>query len=307
MSGALTFRFISQTQIDVHRITRQLADVQGQIASGAVARDLQGFGSASSRLLNAQGLKASADAKQSVINQLQARFGLQETALGRVADGAQLLAQSIREAIAANDGRGIALELDLSFTSIVLALNESWNGQPLFAGERQGAGPIKISTLGELLAAVTPDDIFDEALRHQEIDFGVGAPIVLSAKASELSQGLFDAMRDLKLLLDAAGGSIGQPISGPQSTALQQIAARLTDEAARFTNEQGRAGQLQKRFSNEAVRLEEYSNLLVKEIGSQADADMAEVSIRLSSLMAQYEAAAMTFSQLSKLSLLDYL
>lgn len=307
MSGALTFRFTTQAQLDVRRITSQLADLQRQVASGATANDLLGFGGASSRLLNAQSLKATSDARGSVINQLQARFGVQAAALGQVASASQMLSQSIREAISANDGRGIAVELELSFSSIVSALNETWNGQPLFAGERQGNGPVKVASLDALVAATGPEDIFDEAARNQTIDIGGSTPIVLSAKASEMSQGVFDALADLKQLLTAAGGTIGQPISGSDTAALTALAERLDLEATKFTNEEGRAGQLQLRFEGERVRLQQRSNLLLKEIGDQADADIAEVSVKLSSLLVQYEAAAKTFSELSKLSLLNYL
>lgn len=307
MSGALTFRFTSQTMLDVRRITNELTDLQRQIGSGAIAQDLQGFGGGSSRLLSARSLKTASDARQSIIDQLQARFGVQTAALGRVSGAARTLAQSILEAISANDGRGIGTELEFAFGSVVSALNETWNGQPLFAGERQGAGPVKISTLAELLAAAGPDDIFDEALRHQEVDLGGGAPMTVAAKASELSQGLFDTLRDLKLLLDASGGTIGQPISAAQRDALLVIATGLDQEAARFVNEQGRSGQLQKQLESESVRLRARSDLLVKEIGALADADLGEVSMRLNTLMVQYEAAAKTFAELSKLSLLDYL
>lgn len=307
MSGALTFRFTSQTQLDVRRITNQLADLQRQVASGAVASDLLGFGGGSSRLLSAQSMKATSDARGSVISQLQARFGVQAAALGQVSNSAQMLAQSIREAISANDGRGIVTELDLSFSSAVSALNESWNGQPLFAGERQGNGPIKVTTLDALVNATGPEAIFDEAARHQTVDVGIGAPIVVSAKASEMSQGLFDTFADLKRLLNASGGTLGQPISADDTTELTALAERLDAEAAKFTNEEGRAGQVQSRLETEQVRLSERSNLLKKEIGDQADADVGEVSIKLSALMVQYEATAKTFSELSKLTLLDYL
>lgn len=307
MSGPMTLRFTTQAQVDIRRMSRELTELQAKIASGREAKDLQGFGGASSRLLNAQSLRANADVRASVINQLQARFGVQGAALGQVADAARLLAQSIREAISANDGRGVAIELDLSFASAISALNETWNGQPLFAGERQGQAPIKVSTIDELQAATTWDDIFDEAERHQVIDLGAGDPIVLSAKASELSQGLFATLDDLATLIDAAGGQIGQPISGAQRDALLAIVARLDSEAEKFTNEEGRAGQLQKRFDGELVRLQERSNLFVKEIGEQADADLAMVSIRLNTLLVQYEAAAKTFADLSQLSLLKYL
>lgn len=307
MSGPLTLRFTTQAQLDIRRITRELSDLQSKVASGREAKDLQGFGGASSRLLNAQSLRAAADSRASVINQLQARFGVQGAALGQVAEASALLAQSIREAISANDGRGIGIELELSFASIVSALNESWNGQPLFAGERQGQGPVKIATLAQLQAATGPDDIFDEAARHQVLDLGAGEPIVLSAKASELSQGVFDTLRDLKNLIDAAGGELGQPISGPDRLALQELAHRLDAEAAKFTTEEGRAGQLQKRFDAERIRLQERSNLLLKEIGEQADADIAMISVQLSALLVQYQAAAKTFADLSQLSLLKYL
>lgn len=304
---ALTLQSSTQAQTDMRRITRELSQLQAQIASGAAHDDLKGFGGASSRLLNAQSLKSNADSRASVLNQLQARFGVQGAALGQVAHASELLAQSIREAISANDGRGIATELELSFASIVSALNETWNGQPLFAGERQGSGPVRIATLQQLQDATGPQDIFNEAGRHQILDLGAGDPIVLSRKASELSDGLFNTLLQLKTMLDASGGTLGQPITDTQRTQLLGIVDQLSAESAKFINEEGRAGQLSARFSTEQVRLQERSNLLLKEIGSQADANLAEVSIRLNALMVQYEASAKTFADLSKLSLLNYL
>jgi flagellin-like hook-associated protein FlgL len=307
MSTPLTLRFFTQAQQDVRRITSELGELQRQVASGAAAKDLQGFGGASSRLLNAQSMMAASNARVSVINQLQARFGVQAAALGQVANASDLLAQSIRDAISSNDGRGIGIELDLSFTAIVSALNESWNGRPLFAGERQGGGPVKINTLAQLQAAAGPSDIFDEAARHEVLDMGTGSPVVLAAKASELSQGLFDTLSNLKDMLDAAGGALGQPLSDGDVAMLQEFVSQLDDHAVHFTTEEGRSGQLQKRFSAERARLQDRSSLLLKEIGNQADADIAEVSIKLNTLLVQYEAAAKTFSELSQLTLLKYL
>ncbi|MBL8531618.1 MAG: hypothetical protein JNK94_07780 [Hyphomonadaceae bacterium] len=307
MNSALTLRFSTQAQLDIRRITRELSDLQRQVASGVKANDLRGFGGAASRLLNAQSLRSDADSRVSVIDQLQARFGVQGAALGQVAQSSSLLSQSIREAISSNDGRGIAVELSMTFSSIVSALNETWNGQPMFAGERQNGGPVKIASLDALAAAPIPSGVFDEAERHQIIELGAGEPVILSNKASELSSGLFQTLKDMKLFLDAAGGTIGQPITGPQRDALQAFADQLDAEANKFTNEEGRAGQLQARFTSERVRLQERSNLLLKEIGEQADADVASISVQLNSLLVQYQAAAKTFSDLSKLSLLNYL
>lgn len=307
MTGALSLRFSTQAQFDVRRITNQLSDLQAQIASGARARDLQGFGGASSRLLNAQGMVAASDARGSVLGQLQARFGVQGAALGQVSESTRMLQQSILDAISANDGRGISTELDLSFSSIVSALNETWNGQPLFSGERQGVKTIKFNTLDQLQALTQPEDMFDESSRPQTIELSAGEPAAISAKASDLSQGLFNTLRALANLVDANGGTIGQPISNSDRDILQNLAAQLGSEAEKFTTEEGRSGQLATRFEQERIRLTERSNLLAKEIGEEADADVGAITIQLNSLLVQYEAAAKTFSDLSNLSLLNYL
>ena len=114
-------------------------------------------------------------------------------------------------------------------------------------------------------------------------------------------------VRTLKNLVDSHGGTIGQPISAEDRATLQNLAGQLEAEAGKFTTEEGRAGQLANRFEQERIRMEERSNLLVKEIGDQADADIGEITIRLNSLLVQYEAAAKTFSDLSNMSLLNYL
>jgi hypothetical protein len=140
-STPLNARFFSRAQGVIRRITGELGNLQAQIASTVKADTLQGFGSASSRILSASSMRANTDARASVLSQLEARFGVQAAALGQVSNASQDLALSIREAISANDGRGVSTELDLAFNSIVSALNETWNGQPMFAGERQSGAP----------------------------------------------------------------------------------------------------------------------------------------------------------------------
>ncbi len=172
------------------------------------------------------------------------------------------LSQAIRDALSSNDGRAIHVELNLAFSSIVAALNGSWNGQPLFAGERIGAGPIKITSLDALQAATQPEDLFSEAERHQTLDLGVGQPIQLANKASEISQPLFDQLRTLADMVDLAGGELPAPMSGEQRDALQVIAGLLEAEVDTFNNAEGRAGQLESRFAAERSRMTTRSNLL---------------------------------------------
>lgn len=307
MTGSVSSNFSSQALLDIRRITGQLSDLQRQVASGAKANDLLGFGSAAGRLLSAQSLKATADSHISVITQMQARFGIQSAALGQVANATGSLSQSIREAISANDGRGISTDLSMSFSSIVSALNETWNGQPLFAGDRLNGQPVKVTTLDALATSNVATDVFDEAARHQIIDLGSGTPITLADKASEMATPLFDTLKSLNALVQSSGGAIGNPITETQRNQLLAFADQLDAARTTFNTAEGKSGQLQSRFDDQATRLTDRSNLLTKEIGEQADADPAQLSVQINALLTQYQAAAKTFADLSKLSLLQYL
>ncbi|MBI3439595.1 MAG: hypothetical protein HY054_13280 [Proteobacteria bacterium] len=296
-----------QIQIDLARMSQQLADIQNQLGSGARAADLKGFGSASGALLSTQSLKAATNAKSSLIDQLQARFDVQGASLQQVADAARAMALSIRTAISANDGRGIATDLELNFNSAVTALNQTWNGQPLFAGERQTGAPVQIQTLQQLVSASGPSEIYNEAARPQTVDLGVGTPVVLASRASDMSQGLFDVMKNLQVMLNSSAGGIGQPISQDTQDTLNAMAATLDTQASAFDTESGRSGQIQSRLKTLSTQLQAQSDLLTKEIGDQRDADPAALSVQLNLLMTQYQASAKVFGDLSKLTLLNYL
>lgn len=307
MTSAITLRFTTQMQFDISRMTAEMSDLQRQVSSGAVASDLLGFGASASRLVDTRGLRALSDGRAAAANQMVARFSVQSAALSRAAQASRDLSLSLRNAVSDDDGQTVDLELNLAFGSIVSALNETWNGQPLFAGERVGAGPVKVGDLQALVAATGPDDIFDEAERHQVMDLGLGTPLALADKASEIGGELMNAMRDLQMLLDLNGGRLGADLTQAQRDSLQALSTRLEASAQTLTAAEARAGQLEQRLTSERARMEARSNLLAKEIGEIADADIPRISIQLSTLQAQYQATAKVFSDLSKLTLLDYL
>ncbi|MGE0829400.1 MAG: hypothetical protein AB7O04_08625 [Hyphomonadaceae bacterium] len=307
MTSALTLRFTTQMQLDIQRITLELSDLQRQVSSGDKSNDVMGYASGASLLINAQGLLSQTQARASSANQLTARFNVQSSALSAIADSGANLALAIRDAIAADDGRSLDVDLNLSFASTLQALNETWNGQPLFAGERIGNGPIRISSLEQLAATTSPAELFDEAERHQTVDLGSGSPIVIADKASDISTKLLNAMQSMKLMLDANGGRLGEDIPATQRTQLEDIAAALDEAVREVTAAEGRSGQLQSRIFTEQARLDARSNLLMNEIGSQVDTDPGLVAIQLATLQAQYQATAKVFSDLAGLSLLDYL
>lgn len=307
MQGASSLRFSTQAQADIRRITSELTDLQAQMASGRKASDLVGLGAATTPVLSAMSLKASLDNRLNLVDQLNARLDVQAISLRKATESAQQLAQEIRTAISAGDGRGIGTSMRMAFNGVVQAMNETWSGQPMFAGERQDVSPVTVSTVEQLEAAPSVASVFNESARDQVMDLGDGLPVQVSAKASTLSTGFLSAVRDLQALISGHGGQIGQPIDSATETQLLSIVSRLDASAKTFVNEEARVGQLQTRFDSDKTKLIQQTDLMAEEVSKHSSADLAEVSIKLNTLMTQYQAAAKTFADLSKLTLLDYL
>lgn len=303
----LTLRFNTQAQMDISRITRELTDLQRQVATGYKSNEIAGYGVGASRLLNARGLVEIAESRANSALQLEGRFGVQASALGQAAGSAFNLAQAIRDAISGDDVNALGTELTVAFSSAVSAFNETWNGQPLFAGERLTGSPVKLTSMADLMAAAGPQDIYNEAEREQIIDLGPGARLAMAEKASALSGDLFNAFKALQAMMNTWGGTLPETLSAGERQDLQQIAQNLDGARDLLTGAEGRAGQLEKRITQERVRLTDRSTLLQKEVGDQAGADIGELTIQINTLLVQYEATAKTFADISDLSLVDYL
>src|SRR5262249_10378745 len=154
------------------------------------------------------------------------------------------------------------------------------NGQPLFAGERVGNLPVKVQSPQDLVNAAGPQDIYDEAERTQVIEVN-GVQMKLADKASELSQPLMDTFKTLQIMLNNSGGQLPAPMSEDQRNQLMGLAQQLDDESQTFVVAEGRAGQLQTRFSDEQTRLQQRSDLLTKAIGDQTEPDVGQLSIQI--------------------------
>ncbi|MBI1251722.1 MAG: hypothetical protein GC189_09650 [Alphaproteobacteria bacterium] len=307
MPSAVAYRSIVQAQLDFSRMSNALGSIQRQVSSGNAAQDLAGFGDGAGRLVSAVSARSLNAARLEAIKQVEARFGIQESALNQAANASQDLALALRNAVAANDGRSLETSLSIAFTQITSALNQSYNNQPLFAGERFGPGPIKPQNLDQLKYAQGPGDIFDVSERPQTFDLGFGQPIKLADRASDIAGGAYNALQGLKIAIDAAGGALPNQLTADQRALLEDFARQLEAAASEFSSAEGRTGQLHQALEREGVRLEARNIVFEGAISEQADADIAALSIQLSSLTTQYEASAKVFAQLSRLTLLNYL
>lgn len=296
----------AQAIADLKRSQAQLADLQRQVGSERKANDLKGYGVEAGRILSAQDMITKTDARQQAAVSLGGRLNATDVALGGAADATEALRLAVLDAIGQDNGQSLATNLQAAFDAAKQAFNTTFEGEAIFGGERIGGAPINVSSLAALAAAPSTASIFDEAARPKTVDLGDGG-FAVSPKASDVSTGLFDTLRQLKQLIDTAGGALPSPLTGAQKTALQGFATALGDARQTILLAQGQNGALQKTIDAKANALSAQSDALTKVAGDAANADLAEVATRITSTQVQYQAIAQTFASLSKLSLLDYL
>jgi flagellar hook-associated protein 3 FlgL len=306
IASVSTNLFNTQASGDLRKVQAELADLQRQIGSGNKADDLKGYGVESTRILSAQTLISRTDARKQAADTLSGRLDAVDTALSASSDAVEALRQAVLTALGQDDGRYLTNSLQTAFDQTRTALNTNFEGEALFGGERIGGDPINVTTLAALAAAPSTSAIFDEATRTKTVDLGDG-PFSIGEKASDFSTGAFDAMRQLKLLIDGAGGSLPQPLTAGQRASLQTIADSLNTSRQTILVSQGRNGDLQNTVEAKSTALGAQSDALTKLKGGAEDADLGEVATKISAFQVQYQAVAQTFAMLSHMSLLDYL
>lgn len=300
-----TFLTAMLARTDLARINTTLYDLQRQTASGNLAADLKGYGAESGRIITARAAMAQAQARVDAANRLAARLDIQDTALGRVADAAATLKQSMMDALASDNGTYIAEQVKLAFNQITDAMNTTYEGVPLFAGDRRGDAAIQIDDIGELAGALTQSTLFAESVRTSSVDFGAGSPIEVAEKASTISRSLYSVLREVNSFLNAS--AVGAPMTADQRATLTGLVSNLDGAHKTVVDAQGRNGDRQAQLERTATRLSNHADLLNKHLGEVAESDLAEVAMRLSAAQTQYQAAASVFAQIKDLSLVNFL
>jgi hypothetical protein len=300
-------RFAQQAQADISRLSAELAELQRQISSGKSVDDLRTLGDGSTRLIATAGLISMDENRVRLGKEIEARIRLQASAMQRASSSAIQFVRTIREAALNKDGGNLSTGLEFAFANLRQAMNESFNGAPLFGGERVGDPPIKINSLPALAMVTTQTEVFDEAARKPRVDLGGDLALDVADRASEISWDSFRALRDLKRYFDAEPTVLRPRINDEQAKDLLILAEALENAVGKIQEAESRNGFKLERVEAARTQLQSRVLTLRQELSSQSETDLAAVSTRLAMLQTQYQATGQTFASLSRLTLLDFL
>jgi len=300
-----SFLLASLARTDVSRINSQLYDLQRQTGSGFLADDLKGYGDNAGRIITARGVIDQTEARKAAAQRLQTRLDVQDAALGKAAATADQLKQDVMSALSSDNGSFLQERLRTAFGQMLGAMNQTYEGVALFSGERRGDSAIRISAIEDLPGATTDAQLYNESTSEQTVDIGMGAPFRVAEKASDIAGPMFDAMRNLYGLLQ--GGGFGNPLSDAERAQLTDVTEDLEGARVSIVEAQGRNGDANARLDREVVRLTAMSDMVENHMSQMAEADYAEVSMRLAATQSQYQAVAKVFSDIRNLTLVNFL
>jgi flagellar hook-associated protein 3 FlgL len=285
----------------IARATGKLNDVITKLSSGKKAPDLAGLGSDAVRSLSTRNMLARQEAQGKAASQLGTTLSLYATNIGAIDESVTSLRTALLTAAGTGDGTGVQGAIAGAFQQVRNALNASDGEVALFAGSQTQGTPFKPVTLADTVGATTATAFADDGVRASA-RVGDAIDVTYGVSARELGGDLLQAFRTL-----AEAGDIGSTPTAAQQAAMQSAAEQIQKALSGVRSIDGENGRKQALLESLGTRAAERSTLLKGVIADAEDADYAQLSTELDQQQQVLKASYSVFSQVSKLSLTDYI
>jgi flagellar hook-associated protein 3 FlgL len=285
----------------IQRSQEKLAITQAQLSTGKKATTYADLGTETVRNLSAHSMLARQEAQATVSKRVGTTLELYQGSLEAIDTAASDLRLDMLSAIGTGRADGLQQAIQSAFDQYRSALNLSEGGSPLFGGAQTNGDPFKPQTLADVAsmpsdAAFLDDDVRSSARIADLLDLSYGI------SASAAGKGIYEALRTL-----AQAGPFPETPTEAQieslRTAMEQLDKGLS--ASRSVNAEN--GRKQAQVETLTKRNDERALLLSGVIESNEDADLGQVAIDLAQQKTVLQASYSVFSQLSELSLVNFL
>lgn len=284
----------------IQKSQAQLATTQVRLATGKKAPDLASLGTQTVRNLSARSLVARQEAHADVATRLGTTLSLYDANITGLDTLGSELRQNILTAIGTNASPGLQDAIQTAFDQFRSALNANEAGIPLFGGS-QTADPFTPATLADTVGLDAADAFTNDGVRASA-RVGDNLDVRYGVTASELGGDMLAAFRTL-----AEAGPFGDTPTAAQLDALKAAKGQFDTALSGVRAVNAGNGRRQAQIETLATRAEERTTLLKDIISRNEDADLGQIAIDLAQQKTVLEASYSVFSQLSSLSLINYL
>ncbi len=307
MTRVSTFGNYQSALLDLMAAQISQQDAQERVSTRKNATDLTGFGRGAETLTAMKGAQNRLQGFLDTGDAVAARLQAQDLALTQMVDAITGAREAIAGALAADSNTVLMLDLQGHFQSIQNGLNTRHQGGYLFAGANTNTPPVNVGSLAELAAAPDVASVFTNDQLKPASRIAEATSVETGFLADALGADVFQILRDIQAYHSGPNGPLSGKPNDTQKAFLTAQLSRLDAVRIEVTDAASRNGSLQNRIDSVTAAHVEQMNALDALVSKRTDADMARAVTDLQLSQIAVQASAQVVSQLSQVSLLNYL
>lgn len=306
---------------DVLRNEERVFQSQRRVSSGYKSHDYKGLAIDITSLASAKNLKATAESFLHDNNEVSRRMELYNLNLGALRDAAVGMRNDVLAAINGNTGVALRQKFNDYFDTSVSLLETRDNSRYIFSGSRTDVSPfVSTVTTPAGLAAVTadvtttPTNVFQNNSIKQQARLDNVLTLTYGVLASDAADQLMEGFRRFFRFDDGTenfgfttGGPISAPMTEDQRDFLMGELDRLNSIISDIDAVQATNGVHQRTLEDAQARLRDDVVFMTTFAANIEDADMGVAISRLQQDGLALDASFRMLSQLSRVSLLDFI
>jgi len=289
--------------MDLMKAQRSVFESQQQLTTGKLHPDLKGAGHRAESISAAYGARDRAESYKFSAERVGSRMEVTALALENLTEAAT----DLRVAMTTIDGTYIMNQAIEAFEKARNALSTQYAGGYVFGGTRTDTNPISATSLADLVAAPTANDVFVNSSRRPVAKLDDQITLEVGQLADEVGADIMAAFKRLAEFDAGPNGPLDGPLTEAQQTYLQGEIGNVLNAFDRISDLVGENGAQQSRVESMVKSQEQKADYLTSLIGGLEDADMAAAATRFQQAQTAVDVSARTFSVLSQVSLLPFL
>ena len=280
---------------------------QVQITTGKKEENYSGFASEVSTLLGAKTVFTQTKGYLQASNHVSRFLRTNDIQLENMVKNTQNVRNTILEAIAQDQTFALDELLQESYSSMVSALNTNIGGVHVFSGARSDVPPVVGSQISDLVAAASVSDLFQNDQRRPSAKVGQNTLVEYGLLADEVAQEVFQVFKNIAEFSAGPSGPLSGQLNGLQEAFLKTEMANLDAALDNLRVLVARNGTRQKNVDSFIREHENQEVFLESFISDIEDVNVAEAITRLNNDQVALEASFKITSELTSLSLLEFI
>jgi flagellar hook-associated protein 3 FlgL len=305
MDAVSTASIFQSVLYNIQTEQQQLNVASTQAGSQVIGNNLQAYGSQAEQLVATNSLQSQVSGYITNNNLLTEKLNVQSQALQQVSNAAQSAVTGISDAIANNDPTGLTTTLQAALSSAASALNTTYNGQYIFAGDATNTQPFTASSLSDLTATSDVSTLFANGSTAPVSRLNSNTVATTGFLASDIGAPLATALQAFQTYVSTT--PLSTPLTSDQATQLQSLETQFNTALTAANAVSAQNGVIQSQVTNNVTDLSNQQTALQGVATNITSVNTGQVATNLQLAQNALQASADVFQSLQSSSLLNLL